>query len=382
MRLAFQIAWRFLMSAKKQTLLIILGIAVGVSVQVFIGALITGLQNSLVDQTIGSSSHVTVSTSDEYILDYASDITKIESLNNDLTAVTPILDTGGFMTFKDNKKEVYFRGLDIESAEDIYRFEDKLYADARLPENDYEVLLGLDLHNSLEIFVDDVVPIEINGVEYQMTVVGFFDFGVAVINETWAITTLPTVQQILSTTGVNRIEMQLNEVFDAQDFSTTLSTELNNDYTINNWMSDNESLLSGLSGQSISSLMIQIFVIVSVVLGIASTLAITVIQKSRQIGILKAMGLTDKNASKVFVSEGLFLGIFGSIVGILLGLGLLVAFTTFALNPDGTPLIPLNIDIGFLALSAGIAIIACILASLIPAIKSSKLTVIEVIRNA
>ena len=104
MRLAFQIAWRFLMSAKKQTLLIILGIAVGVSVQVFIGALITGLQDSLVDQTIGSSSHVTVSTSDEYILDYTSDISEIKSLNKDLTSISPVLDTGGFMTFKDIKK--------------------------------------------------------------------------------------------------------------------------------------------------------------------------------------------------------------------------------------------------------------------------------------
>ena len=125
-----------------------------------------------------------------------------------------------------------------------------------------------------------------------------------------------------------------------------------------------------------------IVVIISVVLGIASTLAITVMQKSRQLGILKAMGLTDRNASKVFVSEGMFLGIFGAIVGVLLGIGLLFAFSQFALNPDGTPLIPITINPGFIALSAGIALVACMIASLIPAIKSSKLTVIEVIRNA
>lgn len=381
MKLALQIAWRFLMSAKRQTVLIILGIAVGVSVQVFIGALITGLQDSLVDQTIGSTSHVTITTDDGYIANYQDDLTLIRESSKDISALTPVLDTGGFMTFEDNKKEVYFRGLDIETAEDIYKFEDKLY-NGRLPEADNEVLLGIDLHNSLELFVDDVVPIEIQGLTYQLTVVGFFDFGVSTINETWAITTLNTTQTILGTQGVNRIEMQLDEVFEAENLAITLSETLNEDYMINNWMTDNESLLSGLSGQSISSLMIQIFVIISVVLGISSTLAITVMQKSRQLGILKAMGLTDKNASKVFVSEGLFLGIFGSIVGILLGLGLLVAFTTFALNPDGTPLIPLNIDPGFLAISAGIAIVASVIASLIPAIKSSKLTVIEVIRNA
>lgn len=381
MKLALQIAWRFLTSAKRQTVLIILGIAVGVSVQVFIGALITGLQDSLVDQTIGSTSHVTITTDDTYMTNYEDDLVLISDSSDDISALTPVLDTGGFMSFEDNKKEVYLRGLDIDTAEDIYHFEDKLY-NGRLPETDDEVLLGIELHNSLELFVDDQVPIEIQGNTYLLTVVGFFDFGVATINETWAITTLNTTQTMLSTQGVNRIEMQLDKVFEAENLANTLSQSLNDDYIISNWMTDNESLLSGLSGQSISSLMIQIFVIISVVLGISSTLAITVMQKSRQLGILKAMGLTDKNASKVFVSEGLFLGIFGSIVGILLGIGLLVAFTTFALNPDGTPLIPLNIEPGFLAISAGIAIAASVVASLIPALKSSKLTVIEVIRNA
>jgi lipoprotein-releasing system permease protein len=147
-------------------------------------------------------------------------------------------------------------------------------------------------------------------------------------------------------------------------------------------MVENESLLSGLQGQSISSLMIQVFVIISVVLGISSTLAITVMQKSRQIGIMKAMGIKDRDASFVFLSEGFILGIFGAVGGVLLGLGLSYAFTTFALNSDGTPVVPLFIDPGFITLSGGIALIASILASLTPAIKSSKLTVIEVIRNA
>ncbi|MBE0700710.1 MAG: FtsX-like permease family protein, partial [Acholeplasmataceae bacterium] len=133
---------------------------------------------------------------------------------------------------------------------------------------------------------------------------------------------------------------------------------------------------------SISSLMIQIFVIISVVLGISSVLAITVMQKSRQIGILKAMGIQDKDASLVFLFEGFFLGIFGAVGGVLLGLGLAYSFTTFALKPDGNPVVPLFIDPSFIALSAVIALVASMLAAMIPAIKSSKLTVIEVIRNA
>ena len=120
---------------------------------------------------------------------------------------------------------------------------------------------------------------------------------------------------------------------------------------------------------------------VSVVLGIASVLAITVMQKSKQIGILKAMGIKNSNSSLIFLFEGLVLGIFGAIAGVGLGLGLAKAFTTFALNPDGTPVVALYIDIKFIALSGAIAVISCLFASLIPAIKSSALNPIDIIRN-
>jgi lipoprotein-releasing system permease protein len=121
---------------------------------------------------------------------------------------------------------------------------------------------------------------------------------------------------------------------------------------------------------------------ISVVLAIASVLAITVLQKSKQIGILKAMGIKDKDASLVFLFEGLILGIFGALAGVLLGLGLAYSFTTFAIGADGNPVVPLYIDFGFIVLSALIAVFAATVASLIPARKSSKLSVIEVIRNA
>jgi lipoprotein-releasing system permease protein len=177
--------------------------------------------------------------------------------------------------------------------------------------------------------------------------------------------------------------MQVSDPFLAQELAAQIKNELGDSYEITNWMDEQASLLSGLQGQSISSLMIQVFVIVAVVLGISSTLAITVLQKSKQIGILKAMGLTDKDASFVFLSEGAILGVFGAIVGIILGVGLSVMFVTFAIDQTtGEPVVPLNIDPGFIVLSAFIALFASILSALLPARRSSKMTVIEVIRNA
>ncbi|MDI6452320.1 ABC transporter permease [Peloplasma aerotolerans] len=386
MRLALQIAWRFLTSAKRQTLIIILGISIGVSVQVFIGSLILGLQKSLVDSTIGSSSHITVvhQEDNEFINDYMTTVSEIEASNEMIIAVSPTINLGGILENESVKKEIFFRGFDLDRANEIYDFNSKLSMGSTLPVNINDILLGIGLKDELNLSIGDPITIEINGDFRTLNVVGFFDFNVAQINRTWGISTLSTLQDILNDTSlVSSIELQIQEVFEAVSISTSLDQMLiSRSLTTTNWMNENQELLSGLQGQSISSLMIQVFVIISVVLGISSVLAITVMQKSRQIGILKAMGIQDKDASYVFLFEGFILGIFGALGGVMIGLGLSYTFTTFALNPDGSPVVPLNIDSGFIALSAAIALIASTLAALIPAIKSSKLTVIEVIRNA
>lgn len=380
MKLAFQIAKRFLLASKKQTLVIILGIAVGVSVQVFIGALISGLQKSLVDTTIGSQSQITIVMEDDYINDYQTLITTVEGASDNIKVVTPTITTrAGSLVLSEISEGVVLNGYDFTTADEIYKFSSKLTPGSEIPDAMNEVALGINLKEALGIDIGSEISFESPIFATQtFKVVGFFDFEVSAINNTWTIATIDTVQNIIAEGEVvSRIEMQLNEVFDAEEVTKLeLEAVVADEYTITTWISENESLLSGLQGQSISSLMIQIFVIVSVVLGISSTLAITVLQKSKQLGILKAMGIQDGDASLIFLFEGVLLGVFGAIIGLLLGIGLLYAFTTFS----GTD-IPISFDAGFLALSAGIAILASTLAALSPAIKSSKLSVIEVIRN-
>jgi lipoprotein-releasing system permease protein len=386
MRLALEIAWRFLSSAKRQTLIIILGIAVGVSVQVFIGSLITGLQDGLVDTTIGQSSHITLQHAEENELidDYEGKIETIKTTVDNLEVASPVIDLGGILERNETKKEVLLRGFDFSRANAIYAFDEKLTENSRLPEADDEIVLGIALMEELGVAIGEVIEFDLFTDRVSLTVVGAFDFNVQQINRTWGLGSIQTLQNILDIPNQSTaIEMQIQKVFEAETLARVLDDQFQKDDLVTtNWMSENQELLSGLQGQSISSLMIQIFVIISVVLGISSVLAITVMQKSKQIGILKAMGIQNRDASLVFLWEGFILGIFGAIGGVLLGLGLSYAFQTFALNPDGTPVVPLTIDAGFILLSAMIALAASTLASLTPAIKSSKLTVIEVIRNA
>ena len=379
MNLAFQIAKRFLLASKKQTLVIILGIAIGVSVQVFIGALISGLQQSLVNTTIGSRSQITISLDDEYISEYQNLTTTIKDSSNNIKVISPTITTNGSLTNIDKTESIILRGFEFSTADEIYKFNQKKTENSLLPTAMNEIALGINLKEKLAIDIGDNIEFfsPVYGSQ-TFRVVGFFDFEVSEINNTWIISTIPTVQNILGKGNVvSNIEMQLYKVFDAEDITKTeIHKAISDDYKSITWISENKALLSGLQGQSTSSLMIQIFVIVSVVLGISSTLAISVLQKSKQLGILKAMGIQNTDASFIFLFQGMLLGVFGAILGILLGVGLLFAFTTFS-GSD----IPISINFGFLMLSAGIAIAASTIASLSPAIKSSKLTVMEVIRN-
>jgi lipoprotein-releasing system permease protein len=382
--LPLQIAFRFLKSSLGQTILIALGISVGVSVQVFIGSLIGGLQNDLVNTTIGSSSQITISHEDKTMLledymDITNEVNTVEGVNN----VSYSLSGAGTLINDENTYPILLRGFNLDLSDGIYEFEDKL-VEGTLPTNNNEVILGNNLVEELGLNVGQTLTLQIPLVgESEVTLVGIYDFKVATINNLWIIGNLVTVQNVLNTGDkVSNIEMQLDDVFAAEEVALIVeNTVTSSNIKITNWIEQNGELLSGLTAQSSSSLMIQVFVTISVVLGITSVLAITVIQKSKQIGILKAMGIQDRTASLIFLSQGFILGVLGAIGGVLLGLGLTYMFFTFAVDANGDPVINLLVNPNFIGLSAIIAILSSSIASIIPARKSSKLTVIEVIRN-
>jgi len=384
MRLAFKIAWRFLKSNKGQTLLIALGIGVGISVQIFIGSLINGLQASLIDATIGQASHITLEPVDKkgFIEDYS----KIDAFVKayDLSATTPSLSQGAFIQVQDNYTQVFFRGFPLDRADAIYDFKSRLVGKGQLPLGD-EILVGKIIARDQDLEVGDQVKlIPAQGQGVLVTVSGIIDFKVNALNEQWVIGSLNLAYKTfeIKPGSISSFESQLEDPFLADQLAEQMDQDLADEtVSISNWKIENEQLLAGLTGQSSSSYLIQVFVVISVVLGIASVLAISVLQKSKQIGILKAMGIKNSTASQIFLLQGLILGIMGGLLGIGLGLGLLFAFSSFALNPDGSPVVPILIEPGFILLSGCIAVLASTGAAILPALKSKKLSPIEVIRN-
>ncbi|PXF34074.1 permease, partial [Mesotoga sp. SC_NapDC] len=161
MRLAFSIAMRFLSSSKTQTLLIVMGIAIGVSVQVFIGSLIQGLQKDLVDTTIGSSSQITVSSSENNrVEDWQGIISEIASLDlpTDLTALSASADVPVFISSGDRTLSVLLRGLQFPESHVIYKTDSRLI-DGSLPEGDGEIIIGKGLKDELDVNLGEEITI-------------------------------------------------------------------------------------------------------------------------------------------------------------------------------------------------------------------------------
>ena len=385
MKLPFSIGMRFLKSSKGQTTLIVIGILIGVAVQVFVGSLIDGLQTSLVDGTIGSSPHVTI-LPEEKGDTFEEDDDLIDTLKSDdrISAVSKSLSRNGFiLQDEEDTVAVLLRGFEFEDANEIYDIEGAL-VDGDMPSGENQIVIGTDLADELAVDLGGTLEFAATTESIQeLEVVGIFDFGVTSLNETWMITELETAQTIFEVENeLTNIETQINDVFEADIIAGEISDQIGNDgFITTNWKEENEQLLSGLSGQSISSYMIQIFVLVAVLLGIASVLAISAVQKSKQLGILKAMGIKDKMAGRIFLFQGFVLGTIGSILGALVGIGLMYAFSVFVTNPDGSSLVPFFVDPQFVLLSVGISIVASTIAAFIPAKNSSRLNPIEVIQN-
>ena len=382
--IAFKIAVKFLTHGRTQSILILVGIAIAISIQIFVGLLIDSLQRTIVNRTIGNSPHVTISSSTDVstIRGWEKIINEVEQTRQ-VKAFSPSA-TGNAFVRKDNSNlPVLIRGFPFPAADMIYDIGSAIY-DGREYSTRGEVLLGRELGEELGLDVGDKIVLSLpRGGTVTLTVSGFYDLGVASINKTWLFTHLDTAQEIFDFSDrVTSIEMAVKDVFQADIVASQLEQKLNNDdIVIENWKGQNEELLSGLEGQRISSAIIQIVIIASVVIAIASVLAISVLQKSREIGILKAMGINDFNASLIFLYEGFLLGIVGSLVGVILGIGLLYAFITFTTSPGARPIIDLYFDYGFVMRSWLIVIIAATVAGVIPARKSLKLNPVDVIRE-
>jgi lipoprotein-releasing system permease protein len=151
-------------------------------------------------------------------------------------------------------------------------------------------------------------------------------------------------------------------------------------YKVESWQEANSQLVSALNAQSVSTALIRGVVMVVVVLGITSVLVVSVVQKQREIGILRAIGATQGQMLRVFLLQGAIVGALGSTLGVLLAVALIKAFTTFVRGSDGLPLFAITLAPGLALIIAGIATVCGVLAAVAPARRAAALDPAQAIR--
>ena len=306
----------------------------------------------------------------------------IETLPS-IKAVAVSASSSAFVKKGDKTEPILIKGFQFESADAIYNFSEAIYS-GRPYRSRREVLIGKELAAELAMNIGDRLTVVLpEGGENTYVISGLYDLGVAGVNKSWVITRLGTAEDLFGFGNrVTSIDVNVTDLFAADKVAAQISGLLNNpDLKVENWKQLNQDLLSGLQSQRLSSVMIQAFILLSVVIAISSILAITVFQKSRQIGILKAMGIKDREASLIFFYQSLLLGFMGSIAGVGLAFGLFWSFVNFAKTPEGSSVIGYNVEYQFIIISWAIALAASMLASVIPARRSMKLNPVDVIRE-
>ena len=241
MKLPFKIAVRFLKSSKGQTILIVTGIAIGVSVQIFIGSLIQGLQKSLIDKTIGNSSQITVTSNkdDKTIKNWEEKISQIKETDARIEKISPAADSSAFIKYKDKTAPVIIRGLNLDQEKELYNIKSKIY-EGNIPEKPSEILIGKDLQEELNLKIRNRISlITPSGEANSVIITGFYDFKVSNINKSWIITSLKTSQNIFGFNNkITSIEMQLNskDVFKADEIALLVKDKLSDtNIKVENW---------------------------------------------------------------------------------------------------------------------------------------------------
>ena len=377
--LAFRIAWRFLRTSRVQSALIIAGIAVGIAVQIFVGSLITSLQDSLVQQTIGSTSQVTITALDEGE-PFAVDDRVLKVVKSDARlkpgAVAPTLSVNGLYSDGNESTPLTLKGGDLKSLDALSNISGRLTAgEARLGRSD--ILVGKDFADKFALVPGAKIQLTFAGNKTRtLTIAGVFDLGSAQVNARQAFVSADVPRALLGWRADEyaALETQLAEPFDSAVVAADWRGRLK-DLRVVEWQEQNADLLTALQSQGSSSYMIQAFVLIAVALGIASTLAISAVQKTRQIGILKAMGMGDAAAGRIFLWQATLLGVGGTASGLALGFFLLWGFSFAGASFSITP------KPAFIAFSAAVGIAVALLSSIIPIRKTSALDPIEVIQG-
>jgi len=396
----WQVAWRYLSSNIVQTTLLVTGVALGVVAFVFITALINGLALLLTAETTGSIAHITleppvrtapvlmegndyaatpVSTSQRSLIrDWSTLSDMIEQIPG-VIAVRPEIDGNGFLVRGEAVAPVAVKGVEPEKlsvvapiAQNLVRGSADLSAGS--------LLIGGELARDLGLNVGQPVILRTDrDRERLLTVRGIFETGIASVDERVVYLNLRSARPLCDLPdGVTQLSIKLTDPTTAPLIAGALRSQTQ--LQVSSWQEQNRNLEDALEAQARTGLLIQLFAMISIIIGVSSALLLSTYRRRSEIGIMRSFGISRRFVASVFVLQGLIVGLLGGLVGSIAGYGLcLWLFSIKA--PDGNPVLPIAPDQGGYLLVITLTVLGAVLAAVLPARAAASVEPLEAIQQ-
>jgi lipoprotein-releasing system permease protein len=398
-------ALRFLKEGRMQTLFIIAAVAIGVAVIVFMSALLASLQANFLRRVLTSQPHIQLIPPDEVArplrrssptqvvasivqrpAQRIRSIDQWQTIRDQLTTwpaitgVSPTMHGSALALRGDARRSITLTGIDPDTYFNIVRIPEYIVlGQPRILSDD--IVIGTELAKDLGVTVGEKINVSSGtGASRVLTVRGIFDLGSKGANERSTFVALRTAQALLNLLGgVTAINLTVNEIYAAESIARSVQSATG--VQADSWIKTNAQFFTAVNAQQNSNTLIRGFVGLSVAFGIASVLVVSVIQRAKDIGILRAMGTTRGQILRVFLLQGGLLGFAGAIIGAAAGGFALVVWHAYLRQPDGKELFPLILRPSLFAISVLLAAVTGVAAAAVPALRAARLDPVVAIRG-
>ena len=407
MKISNYIALRYLKPKRSNTILSfvssfsIIGILLGVATLIVVINVMMGFEDNLKNKILGVNAHIIVNRIDGEPLEHWELFEKLLGNVDGVVGVAPYLINQVLLTSKTNVSGVVVKGIIPEKEINVTSVK-KFLKDGDLPAKYTEgsapdVLLGKELANQLGVVTGDEVvmispfgkkgPLGFTPRMKHFNVSGIFDAGMYDYNSTFALISLNTAQEFFQTGDiVGGFSIKVIDFDKANIIASKIQTQLGFPYFARDWLSMNKSLFSALKLEKIAMFVILTLIIVVASFNVLSLITMTVKDKKRDIAILRAMGMSENTVKKIFIKQGLMIGIFGTVIGNVLAYVIcfiLKNYKIISLPEDIYFLdsIPIKITPDVFILVTIAAILITLLSCIYPSIQATREDPVEALRN-
>lgn len=388
------------------TFVSIVGIALGVAAIIVVMSVMNGFTEEIRGKILGLKPHIFIQKFNKFQEDPSFITDKISHIDG-VVAASPVLWGEGIIQYQDRARGVMLKGIDYDKELEVTNLGEyvekarTLFGSKRYTTESLEgsVLIGDELAKDLGVAYSDslssenlfatggeVTLISPRMQKHKFNVKGFFNSGFFEYDNSLVFLSLEDAQKLLGVGGeYSGIQVKVENVFKAEDIKEKIQDALGSQYIVRTWQDMDRTLFEALKLEKIAMFTILTLIVIVASFNIASTLVVMVMEKRRQIGILKALGVTSADIRKIFFYQGAFMGFFGTALGCILGfvLGFLLRkyhFISLSEEIYTVSFLPVKMEPVVFVIVGVIAFLISIVATLYPAVRASKLSIAETLR--